>query len=389
MSQLILANRRGSDSHKWSLYAEQDVIPAWVADTDYQAAEPIIDALRERVQHGVFGYAIGDADDDGDGKGALAQTIRTYFARRWQWEVAPQWFVYSPGLGCAIHNVCRMAAGGSILTPSPIYHVFRTAPTIAGATRIDVPMRYSDADGWQWRVEDLEAARQPDTRVLQLCNPHNPNGKVFTRNELEAIGEFCCRHDLTICADEVHADIILDAGRPHIPIASISDDIAKRTITLQSPSKAFNIAGLNFAVVVTSDAALRQQYQTHAQGKVISHLNPFAYTAAAAAWSGACDGWLDEMNAQLRTNRDALSAAVAKVRGVTMPHLAATYLAWLNISELNLSDPPKYFEQHGVGMSAGATFGDANYMRLNFGCSPDLLQKIITRLHTAATRTIS
>ena len=387
MSQLILQNRRGSDSHKWALYDGKDIIPAWVADTDYQAAEPILDALRERVQHGVFGYAIAGGGDDEVG-GTLAQTICTYFARRWQWEVLPQWFVYSPGLGCAIHNVCRMAAGGSVLTPSPIYHVFRTAPAIAGAKRIDVPMRYDDANGWQWRVEDLEAARQPDTRVLQLCNPHNPNGKVFTRAELEAIGDFCCRHDLTICADEVHADIILDADLPHIPVASLSDDIARRTITLQSPSKAFNIAGLNFAVVVASDDALRQQYQTHAQGKVISHLNPFAYTAAAAAWSGACDGWLQEMNAQLCTNRDALSAAVGEMRGITMPHLAATYLAWLNISALNLANPPATFEQYGVGMSAGSSFGDANYMRLNFGCSPDLLQKIITRLHTASEQSV-
>lgn len=378
---LIVKERRDTDSHKWSRYADRDIIPAWVADTDYEVAQPILTALHARVQHGVFGYA--------DGSEALRNTIVDYFKNRWQWNIKPEWLVWTPGLGCAIHNVCRMACGGEVITPAPIYHVFRAAPTIANATRVDVVMRCDEnnkSGSWQLDINELAAAITPNTRVLQLCNPHNPNGKVFSRGELEAIGELCCKHDLIICADEVHADIILDEDKPHIPIASLNSDIAKRTITLQSPSKAFNIAGLNFAVAVISDENLRQQYIHHSKGKVLGHLNPFAYTAAQAAWGDdASMAWLAAMTTRLRSNRNALAAAVESMDSIHMPHLCATYLAWLNISELNLESPQEHFEAHGIGMSEGEVFGDKDYMRLNFGCSPSLLQSMIERLQAATT----
>ena len=373
---LRAVERAGSDSEKWARWRGRDIIPAWVADADFAAADPIIDAIITRARHGVFGYsAAGDS---------LRRTACDYFLRRWQWQTRPEWLLFSPGLGCAIHNICRMAEGGDILTPLPIYHVFLNAPKIAGARCVGVPMRYdAAADQWHLRAGDLAAAITPQTRILQLCNPHNPNGKVFARDELAQIGELCCRHNLIICADEVHADILLDEAARHIPIASLSGDIARRTVTMQSPSKAFNVAGLNFATLIISDESLRDLYVRHATGKVISHLNPFAYAAAEAAWSGACDGWLAAMTAQLRANRDALAAAAGGWRGVTMPHLAATYLALLDVSALGLADAPAHFERYGVGMSPGAQFGDAAYMRLNFGCAPATLDEIIRRLGAA------
>lgn len=372
--------REGTDSHKWRKYG-RGIIPAWVADTDFPAAPPILAALRQRLQHGVFGYC--DITEE------LRETVCEYFLRRWQWSVKPESLLFLPGLGAAIHIVCRMAEGGGILTPSPIYHVFRYAPALAGARRLDAKMILDENERWQLPMRHLQKAADANganARVLQLCNPHNPNGKIFEREELLALAEFCEKRNMFICADEVHADLILDEDRQHIPIASLDEKIAQRTITLQSPSKAFNVAGLNFAVAVVPDEKLRKKFLQAAAGKVITHLNPFGIAAAQAAWSGECDEWLKKSNAHLRKNRDKLRAAInnKKTPGITMPPLPATYLAWLNVAQLQLPDPPAHFIKHGVGMSPGADFGDPNQMRLNFGCTKNLLQEIITRIRRAA-----
>ena len=363
-------SRAESDSNKWRKYAGRDILPAWVADMDCAAAPPILAAMRERLEHGVFGYA--------EPPQQLLETTCDYFLRRWKWKISPEWIVCLPGLGAAIHNVCRMAEGGDILTPSPIYHVFRNAPAIAGAARIDLPMHFdSDSGEWQLPMEVLESRRTSRARVLQLCNPHNPNGKIYTRAELLALGEFCRRHNLILCADEVHADLILDEGGEHLCAAALDESIADVAITLQSPSKAFNIAGLNFAVAVIANADLRRRFCEALRGKCISHFNSFGMAAAAAAWGGDCDEWLARAIAELRANRDFLSAEIEKTAAFSMPPLPATYLAWLRL-EKNLS--PEDCERGGVGMSSGASFGDANYMRLNFGCHPDTLSEIAARL---------
>lgn len=381
MPDLVFIERRDSDSEKWRKYPA-DVIPAWVADSDYAAAEPILAALRERVAHGVFGYTAPSPQ--------LMENTLNYFARRWQWEVQPEWVIHSPGLGAGIHNSCRMAqmaGNGGLLTPQPIYHVFRTAPAVTNTPRLDMPMTHHDGR-WHLPAEVMDAAlaaaaKGAGGKIFQLCNPHNPNGKVYTREELLAIGEFCCRHDLTIFSDEVHADLILDDDAPHIPIASLSPEIAARTITMQSPSKTYNIAGLNLAFIVISDDALRQRYVEAARGKVIKNLNPFGFAAATAAYSGECDPWLQAQLAHLRANRDRLRRAVDELPGISTTHLQSTYLAWINVRELGLADAPAHFIKHGIGLSPGADFGDADYMRLNFACSAPRLEEIISRLAAA------
>lgn len=367
-----VVDRRGTDSSKWQKYAGSDILPAWVADMDFVSAEAIIEAVMRRTRHGVFGYA--------DPPPELEQTVCEYFQRKWQWQIPPASLVFLPGLGPAIHAVCRMAQGGDVLTPSPIYHVFRRAPEIAGARRTDAVMTQQNGE-WVLPMSALEDACTPQTRIMQLCNPHNPNGKVFTRDELLALGEFCLRHNLILCADEVHADLILDEERKHICAASLSSEIADLTITLQSPSKAFNVAGLNFAVAVIPNADLRKRFHHALSGKVITHLNPLGMAAAQAAWSGECDQWLASAIQQLRANRDLLSQATASMSGITMPHLASTYLAWLNTSATGKT--PADFEKAGVGMSTGESFGDARYMRLNFGCPESTLREIIRRLEVA------
>ena len=367
--------RADGDSSKWIRYAGKDVIPAWVADTEFPAAFAIQRALQERLQHGVFGYA--------EPTPALIETVIAYFGRRWHWDISPDWLVFLPGLGCAIHAVCRMAEGGDVLTPRPIYHVFRKAPALAGARLVDVDMTLENGE---WKLPMENAAVSEKSKVFQLCNPHNPNGKVFSRDELLEIGGFCVANNLLLCADEVHADLILDDDAKHLPVAALDDNIARCCITLQSPSKAFNVAGLNFAVAVIPDADLRARFHASLAGRVITHLNPFGMAAATAAWGGDCDNWLVAANAHLRQNRDILSAAVADIDGIEMSHLASTYLAWLNVRALHLDDAPAHFEAHGLAMSPGEHFGDADYMRLNFGCTAESLHKMIDILRTAAAK---
>ena len=367
----------GGDSAKWAKYRGGDILPAWVADMDFAAAPPIVRAVEQRARHGVFGYSEPPA--------RLAETVAEYFFRKWRWQISPEWIVWSPGLGVSIHTVCRMAGapGDDILTPSPIYHVFRKAPAPAGRNRVDVPMTLGADGQWRLEIDALEAAAGPRARVLQLCNPHNPNGKIFTRDELAALAEFCERRNLILSADEVHADLILDETARHHCVAALDESVASRCVVMQSPSKAFNVAGLNFAVVVIPNPDLRRRYRETAAGQVISHLNPFGLAAAQAAWGGECDQWLREAVAQLRKNRNEIASAAARWRGVEMPRLDSTYLAWLDVRGLHLENPPAHFEAHGLGMSPGEVFGDAGFMRLNFGCPPKTLREIIRRFENA------
>lgn len=367
----------GGDSAKWAKYRGKNILPAWVADMDFPAAPPIVRAVRERAENGIFGYS--------EPTEKLAETVLQYFHRKWGWQIRPEWIVWSPGLGASIHTVCRMAGdpGDDILTPAPIYHVFRAAPAMAGRNRVDIPMTRGEDGEWKLHIAALEQAAGPRAKVLQLCNPHNPNGKVFSREELADLADFCQRKNLILCADEVHADLILDADARHICAAALDESVADRAIVMQSPSKAYNVAGLNFSVVVIPNADLRRRYRETAAGQVISHLNPMGMAAARAAWGGECDQWLAELIAQLRRNRDELARAAAQWKGVEMPRLDSTYLAWLDVRGLGLKNPPAHFEAHGLGMSPGEIFGDPGWMRLNFGCPPKTLQEIIRRFGDA------
>lgn len=368
---------------KWDKYPAS-VLPMWVADMDFAVAPAIASALHARADHGVFGYTLPTDE--------VIEVCCAYFARRWDWQVEPEWLVFAPGLGVVIHTVTRYLGNLElgVLTPSPIYHIFRKAPPRASRPRIDVPFVRSGT-GWEIDANALVAAASAvgGAGVVMLCNPHNPNGKVYTRSELELLGQLACEHDWVIYADEVHADLILDADKTHIPIASLSPEIAARCITSHSPSKAFNVAGLNFAVNVIADPVLRKQYVYGASGQVVSQLNPFGYAAAVAAWNGSSDAWLADCVTQLRINRDLLFDAVSALPGISTLPLPATYLAWLDVSELGLADAHAHFVSHGLGLSPGKDFGDANYLRLNFGCDQATLELGIKRLRAGVAAAVS
>ena len=217
--------------------------------------------------------------------------------------------------------------------------------------------------------------------MLLFCNPQNPTGRVYTAQELTHLGEFAARHDLLICSDEIHCSIVLDATKSHTPIAMLDSELAKRTITLMAPSKTFNIPGVGCAFAIIQDQEMRERFRT-ARAGLVSGIGPLAFTACEAAFRehGA---WLPALLDYLRGNRDLLERSVAGIAGISMRHVEATYLAWLDARELELDDPSAFFEQRGLGFSNGAAFGKPGFVRFNFGCPRSLLREGLERLENA------
>jgi cystathionine beta-lyase len=230
-------------------------------------------------------------------------------------------------------------------------------------------------------LDELEKRNAQDARVMLFCNPQNPGGAVYTRQELERIDAYCEANKLILVSDEIHADIILDDDKCHTPYLDISPHALNNSIVLGAASKAFNIAGLACSWAVIANPEIRQAFQAEMHG-IVSQISPFGYTATLTALEHG-DDWLEAMNIYLRANRDYLLAEFATVKGIRMLPLESTFLAWLDVSELNLEDPAAFFEAAGVGLSPGKGFNDANFLRLNFGCARSVLEQAIGRIKSA------
>lgn len=374
-----IRSRHGTDSQKWQKYRGRDVLPMWVADMDFHAAPAIVEALRARAGEGVFGYC-RPVD-------STTEAVLAYLERQSGWRVQADWLVWMPGLVPGINLACRAVGqrGDAVLTLTPVYPPFLSAPRLAERTAPTVAW-VRDGERWAIDWEALERAVTPQTRLFLLCNPHNPVARVWRREELERLAAFCLRHDLVLCADEVHCDLILDDLR-HVAVATLGDEIAARTITLQSPSKTYNIAGLACAFAVIPDARLRHAFQRAGLG-MLGEVNNFGYVACEAAYREG-EPWRQALLARLRANRDLLAGAVrgGALPGVTMTHVEATYLAWLDVEAPGLPDAVAFFEQAGVGLSAGGAYGDPRYVRLNFGCPEATLREAIARMiHALSAR---
>jgi len=373
--------RRHTDSQKWQKYAGRDILPLWVADMDFKSSPAIIAALQERVAHGIFGYArpVKSTVD------AVVQALEL----RYGWRIDPAWLVWLPGLVVGLNITAQAFAGpgDEVLTLTPVYPPFMSAPKNSGRVSTQVPFHLNTAARrWEIDWDALAHAVTPRTRIFFLCNPHNPLARVWRREELVRLGEFCVRHNLVLCSDEIHCDLILDP-LPHVPTALLGDEIARRTITLMAPSKTYNVPGLGTSLAIIPDAALRTQFIRATQG-VMAEVNALGYTACEAAYRDS-EPWRQSLLQTLRNNRDLLLEFVAReLPGVTVEApIEATYLAWLNVSALKLTDPVAHFEQHGVGLSDGAFFGvpRGSHVRLNFGCPRSTLTEALARLKRALT----
>ena len=371
--------RRGTDSQKWQKYAGRDILPLWVADMDFKSPPAIIAALQARVAQGIFGYAR-----------PLPSTVDAFVAaleQRYGWRIDPSWLVWLPGLvvGLNITTQAFAAAGDEVLTLTPVYPPFMSAPQNSGRVSRQVPFRL-DTAARRWEIDwpALERAVTPRTKIFILCNPHNPLARVWRREELERLGEFCLRHRLVLCSDEIHCDLILD-HLPHVPTAILGGELARRTITLMAPSKTYNVPGLGTSIAIIPDAALRDQFVRAAAG-VVAEVTPLGYVACEAAYRDS-EPWRQELLKTLRGNRDFLLDFIAReLPGVTVEApIEATYLAWLNVSALKLAEPIAHFEQHGVGLSDGSYFGEprGSHVRLNFGCPRATLTEALTRMKRA------
>lgn len=363
-------NRQGTFSAKWDKYLGRDVLPFWVADMDFNAPAFLLNAIRTRLQHGVLGYTrIPDT---------LVEAFIGWLQRNYQWRVQADWLVWIPGVVTGL-NLAAMAAaapGGGILIPTPVYYPFLAVPANAGQRRLDAPLR-RDGRRWVMDFDAMAAKADADTRLVMICNPQNPTGRIYNEAELLALADFAERFDLAICSDEIHCSLLLDSQARHIPIASLAPEIAQRSISLYAATKAYNIPGLSCAVAVIPDPQLRRRFKDARRG-LTPLIGPLAYAASEAAFNDQ-SGWLDSLLTYLRGNHQRLLDAL----GGRMTPVEGTYLAWLDVRELGLEDAAAHFERHGLGLSNGADFAGPGFVRFNFGCPRALLEQGLARFQNA------
>ena len=381
-------DRLSRSAVKWEKYRGRDVIPLWIADMDFPVAPAIRDALSKHVAHGDYGYTAVPRE--------LPGLLVADYRRRYGWEVDPASIVWLPGLVLGINLAVKTCCAGKeqAITFSPIYPPFLGAPAQQGRGLIDLPLKpCNDAEtrfeldfaALEQAASDAAAAGQP-ARLLLLCHPHNPIGRLFTRDELEALAAFCERHQLYVCSDEVHCELILDGNTPHLPFARVAGEcspaLLARTITLGSPSKTYNTAGIGMAWAIVPDAALRRRFRAAMQ-RLVPEPCCFGYTALQAVLEHG-EPWRQALLAQLRTNRDLTLAALDHM-GLQHSCPEVTYLVWIDARGLasRVGNAASFFEQHGVGLSDGADFGRPGFLRLNFALPPALLDQALARMTRA------
>lgn len=344
---------------------------------DFAAPPAVIRALHERVDHGVYGYTLPPDE--------LVAAIQAKLMRLANWAIQPDWIVWLPGLVTGLNVACRAAGddGDEVMTATPVYPPFLSAPRNSRRRLVAVPLVQQDSR-WTFDFGRIEAAITPRTQLFLLCNPHNPVGRSYTREELATLAGICERHDILICSDEIHAGLVLDPDKPHVPAATLSPEVAARTITLRAPSKTFNLPGLGCSYAVISDVRLRARFKRAMEG-IVPHVNLFGFTAALAAYRDSHD-WHMALLDYLRGNRDLLEREIAAVPGLSMSHVEATYLAWIDTRPAGIDNPVKYFEDAGVGLSDGKDFAGPGFVRLNFGCPQSLLVEAVRRMRTGVER---
>ncbi|MCE0827625.1 PatB family C-S lyase [Buttiauxella sp. A2-C2_NF] len=366
-------DRRHSDSSKWNKFGDE-VLPMWVADMDFRSPPCILDALHQRVEHGVFGYGVRPQE--------LIEVVIERMASRYQWQIKPEWIVILPGVVAGLNLSVRAftSPNESTIAPTPIYPPFRKSSAFAQRPQLNAPLRLENGR-WVIDLPSLEPLLTGKEKLLMLCNPQNPGGTVYRRDELQQQLEFAQRHDLIVCSDEIHGDLLLEPDAKHIPFATLSADAEQRSITLLSPSKTFNIAGLGASLAIIPDPQLRKQFNTTRDG-IVPSVDVLALTAATAAWRDG-ESWLQELLPYLRRNRDRLVSAINNMPGLTMATPQATYLGWVDATALPVDNPTLFFQKAGLGFSPGTDFGEAKFVRINFGCTSANLEEAINRMKAA------
>ena len=381
-------NRWGSDCVKWGKYGPR-VIPLWVADMDFVSPEPVLQALRDRIDHGVFGYPAGIGDSPKDWAG-LRGTIIDRMSDLYNWEISREDIVFIPGVVTGFNLACHAFAAPEegVLIQTPVYPPILHAANSTGRRYQEMQLARLPDGSYEVDWDSFEDNITPQTRVMILCNPHNPVGKVFTKAELERTAEICLRHNIIICSDEIHNDLIFN-DYEHIPIAALDPEIAAATITLMSPSKTYNIAGLQCSYAIITNRVLRKQYLASRKG-LVPWVNLMGMVAAQAALSEG-DVWFQQLMEYLEENKNyVLNFVNNELPGIEMAEPDGTYLAWLDCRSAGIPENPFEFflKQARVAFNDGGTFGNGGegYVRLNFGCSRSLLERALGRVKMALGR---
>lgn len=384
-----IIDRRGSNSFKWDLFSKE-ALPMWVADMDFKVPAPITSALHQAVDHAVFGYSMESKE--------LRNNVVTRMKKLYGWEIDESWIVTTTGLVSAFFAAADLLCQdqGGYLIQTPVYMPFNQLQDAFGITRQEnalLPVITGNKINYQFDAGNFSAAFHTGgvrTKMFLLCNPHNPVGKCYSRDELAIMAEKCLENEAIIVSDEIHSELLLD-GNKHIPIATLSKEIENNTITLVSPSKTFNVAGLfcGFAIIANED--LRKKYKKTVE-RMTLHVSGLSLVAAQAAFSGECDEWLGDLNTYLTLNRNHLvSRLTADLPELITTVPQATYLGWLGFGEpiengKLTGEPNEYLYKRGhIVLNNGAAFGPGGekFARINFGCPRSLLDDGIDRIMDA------
>lgn len=370
--------RRGSDCIKWDARppfgADSDgIIPLWVADMDFKAAPCIIDALRRRVEHGVFGYvSVPDS---------YYEAVIRWFSDRHGWKIEKDWIIYTTGVVPALSAVIKAFSrpGDKVILQTPVYNCFFSSVRNNGCEILDAPLVYSDGT-YSFDFEALErACADPAAKLLLLCNPHNPAGRVWTREELARVGAIARRHGVVVVSDEIHCEIVMP-GYEYTPFASLSPEDQANCITLCSPSKSFNIAGLQTANIVTDNAEWRRLIDRAINDNEICDINPFGVVALEAAYSDEGAQWLKELNEYIYANYQLLKE---KLTDYPICKLEGTYLAWVDVSGIGVPSEKleeELLEKEKVWVNAGRMYGTEGFIRINLACPRAMLAEGLDRV---------
>ena len=360
-------------SFKWEKYKGQDIIPAWVADTEFRCAQPILDAISSQIEHGNLGYVLPAQFEPGK------KAIQRWLKDKHNWDIDADWIVWMPGVVPAFNAACKAycEAGDKVMVQSPNYPPLLAAPKLNGLERIDIGTMFENGRP-TLDFDALEAnAALPDCKLFILCNPMNPVGSVLTQAEMDRIADICNRHNVTLCSDEIHCDLILEPGCQHIP-AGREEALKDNSVTLMAASKTFNIAGLGAAFAIIPNRKMRMQF-TQAAAGIVPWVNLTGLVATEAAFT-QCDDWHQAQLNYLRENRDRVVEAINAIDGLSVHVNEATFLAWVDASGLGVENVQKWAESKGVGPSPGADFNAKTHFRINFGCSKSMLEDILARL---------
>lgn len=373
--------RRGTDSYKWDSAPETDIIPLWVADMDFETFPGITEALQRRVAHGIFGYTRVPE--------AYYEAVCRWFGKHHGWHINREDIIYTSGVVPAVSAVIKALTlpGDQVIVQGPVYNCFFSSIRNNGCETVSNSLIYNKEElRYEIDFDDLERKLAHErARLMLLCNPHNPGGRVWTRDELTRVAELCRKYDVRVVSDEIHCELTL-YDNEYVPFGSLPDELSHGSITCCSPSKAFNTAGLQIANIVCRDAEVRNRIDRAININEVCDVNPFGVIALQTAYSDEGYEWLTQLRAYISSNYDLLRERFAReLPKCKVMRMEGTYLAWIDCSELHISSDEieeMLMHENKVWVNAGSMYGTegAAFIRINMACTSELLNESITRI---------